>query len=93
MGRTHDQVTMTMDWLPTLLAAAGTSPDPAYRPDGLNLLPILTENSRRVELQSFLALQSQRSASGPHRRLQVPQDPRQHFPIQTSSGIPWSAPT
>ena len=31
-----------MDWLPTLLAAAGTSPDPALPPDGINLLPILT---------------------------------------------------
>jgi hypothetical protein len=28
--------------LPTLLAAAGTSPDPAFPPDGINLLPILT---------------------------------------------------
>ena len=31
-----------MDWLPTLLAAAGTAPDPAYPPDGINLLPVLT---------------------------------------------------
>ena len=38
-GRTSDQVTISMDWLPTLLAAAGTAPDPAYPPDGINLLP------------------------------------------------------
>jgi len=31
-----------MDWLPTLLAAAGTAPDPAYPPDGMNLVPHLT---------------------------------------------------
>jgi arylsulfatase A-like enzyme len=31
-----------MDWLPTLLAAAGTAPDPAYPPDGQDLLPVLT---------------------------------------------------
>ncbi len=40
-GQTTEQVAMTMDWLPTLLAAAGTKPDPAFLPDGLNLLPLL----------------------------------------------------
>jgi arylsulfatase A-like enzyme len=35
------QVTITMDWLPTLLAAAGTSPAAAYASDGDDLLPIL----------------------------------------------------
>jgi len=40
-GKTSDQVSITMDWVPTLLAAAGVSPDPAYPPDGINLLPIL----------------------------------------------------
>jgi arylsulfatase A-like enzyme len=28
-----------MDWLPTLLAAAGAAPDARYPPDGINLLP------------------------------------------------------
>src|SRR5437868_6257381 len=42
-GRTSDQVAISMDWLPTLLAAAGTAPDPAYPPDGMNLLPWLTQ--------------------------------------------------
>ena len=40
-GRTSEQVAITMDWMPTLLAAAGVAPDPAYPPDGMNLLPIL----------------------------------------------------
>ena len=30
-----------MDWLPTLLAAAGAAPDPRHPPDGMDLLPIL----------------------------------------------------
>ncbi len=47
-GRTSDQVAITMDWLPTLLAAAGTVPDPAYPTDGMNLLPSLTVNSPPV---------------------------------------------
>lgn len=36
------QLSMSMDWLPTLLAAAGAEADPAYPVDGLNLLPQLT---------------------------------------------------
>jgi arylsulfatase A-like enzyme len=42
------QLAMTMDWLPTLLAAAGAEPDPAYPSDGMNLLPALTQNSPPV---------------------------------------------
>jgi arylsulfatase A-like enzyme len=41
-GRASEQVTITMDWFPTLLAAAGAAPDPDYPPDGVNLLPWLT---------------------------------------------------
>jgi arylsulfatase A-like enzyme len=41
-GRTSDQVSISMDWMPTLLAAAGGVPDPAYPMDGINLLPTLT---------------------------------------------------
>jgi len=44
-GRTSDQVAITMDWLPTLLAAAGTSPDPSYPTDGMDLLPFLAEGT------------------------------------------------
>ena len=51
-GSVTQQVAMGMDWLPTLLAAAGTGPDPGYPSDGMNLLPTLTQNaapvSRRV---------------------------------------------
>jgi arylsulfatase A-like enzyme len=41
-GRTSDQVTITMDWFPTLLDAVGTAPDARYLPDGMNLLAVLT---------------------------------------------------
>jgi len=40
-GQVSEQVAITMDWLPTLLSAAGGTPDPAYPSDGENLLPIL----------------------------------------------------
>src|SRR5262252_5486924 len=41
-GSVSDQVMITMDWMPTLLAAAGTQPDPAYPSDGENLASALT---------------------------------------------------
>jgi arylsulfatase A-like enzyme len=47
-GKTSDQVSITMDWMPTLLAAAGGSSDPALPPDGINLLPHLTGTTAPV---------------------------------------------
>ena len=44
-GTTSTQVAITMDFLPTLLAAAGARPDPRYPPDGIDLLPILTDDA------------------------------------------------
>ena len=41
-GQTSNQVAITMDWVPTLLAAAGASPEPAHPTDGIDLLPSLT---------------------------------------------------
>jgi arylsulfatase A-like enzyme len=40
-NKTSEQVAISMDWLPTLLAAAGAEPDPAYPLDGVNLLRVL----------------------------------------------------
>ena len=40
-GMTSDAQVMTMDWLPTFLAAAGAAPDPAYPGDGIDILPAL----------------------------------------------------
>jgi arylsulfatase A-like enzyme len=39
-GTVSDQVMITMDWMPTLLAAAGIAPDPEHPSDGMNLLPL-----------------------------------------------------
>jgi arylsulfatase A-like enzyme len=52
-GRTHDQVMITMDWVPTLLAAAGASPDAKHPMDGMNLLPALTQNAAPVPRKLF----------------------------------------
>ena len=40
-NKTNEQVAISMDWLPTLLSAAGAEPDPAFPSDGINLLPML----------------------------------------------------
>jgi arylsulfatase A-like enzyme len=37
----QQQVSITLDWLPTLLAAAGAAPHADYPSDGENLLPVL----------------------------------------------------
>ncbi len=52
-GRTIDQVAISMDWMPTLLAAAGVSPDQAFPPDGINLLPLLAPNAAPVVRKLF----------------------------------------
>ncbi len=52
-GVTTEQVGISMDWLPTMLAAAGTAPDPAYPSDGIDLLPILTGSAPMQERALF----------------------------------------
>jgi arylsulfatase A-like enzyme len=52
-GSVSEQVAISMDWLPTLLAAAGTAPNPNFPPDGINLLPILTQRAPIVPRTLF----------------------------------------
>ena len=52
-GSVTQQVSISMDWLPTLLAAAGGAPDPAYPTDGMNLLPVLTQNAAPIPRKLF----------------------------------------
>jgi hypothetical protein len=44
---------ISMDWLPTLLAAAGAPSDPAYPPDGINLLPFLIAGAVPIPRKLF----------------------------------------
>ncbi|WP_082616878.1 sulfatase [Massilia sp. Root418] len=52
-GQVSKQVAISMDWLPTLLAAAGTQPDAAYPSDGQNLLPVLLGEQPPAERTLF----------------------------------------
>ena len=57
-GLVSQQVTANMDWLPTLLAAAGAAQDPAYPLDGMNLLPQLSAAASPVERRLFWRFKS-----------------------------------
>jgi arylsulfatase A-like enzyme len=52
-GRVSQQVAVSMDWMPTLLAAAGTAPDPSFPPDGMNLFPIMKGQAPVVPRKLF----------------------------------------
>jgi arylsulfatase A-like enzyme len=52
-GVASEQVTIGMDWVPTLLAAAGASPDPAHPSDGLDLTPWLTRTAAATPRKLF----------------------------------------
>ena len=73
-GTTTNQVGISMDWLPTLLAAAGSLPDPASPPDGINLLPVLATNAEPIERKLFWRYKAnaQRAArSGDYKFLKI----------------------
>ncbi len=52
-GSTTEQVAVSMDWMPTFLAAAGAMADPAFPLDGINLLPQLTEGAAPVSRRLY----------------------------------------
>lgn len=52
-AQVSEQVIATMDWLPTLLAAAGLEPHPDYPSDGENLLPLLSGAAPARERRLF----------------------------------------
>ncbi len=52
-GTVSDQVMITMDWLPTLLEAAGAAQDSAYPSDGMSLIPALSQASPPVSRKLF----------------------------------------
>ncbi|MFG6447887.1 sulfatase [Roseateles sp. BYS180W] len=73
-GGVSEQVSISMDWLPTLLAAAGGAPDPAYPSDGRNLLPQVLGQQGVVERTLFWRYKAnaQRAArQGPWKYLKI----------------------
>jgi arylsulfatase A-like enzyme len=79
-----EQVTIGMDWCPTLLAAAGTAPDPALPSDGINLLPWLTQAAPPVPRKLFCQLEILRARRRLH--LDGAGCNRAHLPTRCSQG-------
>lgn len=52
-GATSAQMTITMDWMPTFLEAAGVAPHPDYPLDGVSLLEVLRDPGHRIERDLF----------------------------------------
>jgi len=52
-GVVSEQVKIGKDWFPTLLAAAGSTPDPAFPSDGIDLPPVLTEAAAPISRKLF----------------------------------------
>ena len=52
-GTTTEQVAISMDWLPTFLEIAGGRPDAAYPPDGISLVPSLTQTGPPIPRKLF----------------------------------------
>jgi len=94
-GIVSDQVMATMDWLPTLLHAAGTAPAADYPPDGTDLMPILTGAAAGAERTLFWRYKANEQAAmrdGPYKYLKlrnntflfdVVQDPRERANLKT----------
>ena len=72
-GSVSQQVMISMDWLPTLLAAAGTSPDPRFPPDGIDLAPALVGGRaiRRTLCWRYLNLAQEACRSGDWKYLKI----------------------
>jgi arylsulfatase A-like enzyme len=52
-GVVSEQVKIGMDWFPILLAAAGSTPDPAFPSDGIDLPAVLTEAAAPISRNLF----------------------------------------
>jgi arylsulfatase A-like enzyme len=74
LPQVSEQVTISMDWLPTLLAAADLKPHPGYAPDGENILPVLQGHAPVRERSLFwrYKAQAQRAVrEGPYKYLKI----------------------
>ncbi len=73
-GARSEQVIISMDWLPTLLAAAGGAPDPAYPPDGMDIGPWIAgraEPRPRTLCWRYLNLDQEACRSGDYKYLKI----------------------
>jgi arylsulfatase A-like enzyme len=73
-GARHQQTMMSMDWLPTLLAAAGAAPDPAFPPDGVDLTEVIVNGAKptpRTLCWRYLNMNQQACRDGDFKYLKI----------------------
>ncbi len=74
-GRTTDQTVITMDWSATMLALGGTSADPQYPLDGIDLLPLCQGRPVRFDRTLYWRTRKQDAArEGPWKYLRIDRD-------------------
>lgn len=59
------EVTLSMDWYPTMLELAGVTPPAAVNPDGRSLVPLLRDASTKLERDVFWHFPSYIGGGGP----------------------------
>lgn len=59
-GGVTSQLSLSMDWAATFLAAAGVAPHPDYPLDGMSLLPVLADPGRVAERELFWRMKHRR---------------------------------
>ena len=72
-GSMSDTPALSMDFLPTFLAAAGGAPDPDYPTDGMDIRPVLAGNSlpERTLFWRFFAKDQKAARRGRHKYLSI----------------------
>jgi arylsulfatase A-like enzyme len=86
-GRTSEAVAISLDIMPTLLAAAGLSPPRGRRLDGVNLLPHLAFNRPVEERTLFWAHGKQRAVrKGRWKLVKLPESAAKLFDLTSDSG-------
>lgn len=73
-GASTDTPTLTMDWMPTMLAAAGVAPHPDYPPDGVDLAPLFTDPGWAPQRRLYWRMKHRQQAAcvdGPWKYLRV----------------------
>jgi arylsulfatase A-like enzyme len=85
-GVVSEQVTIGMDWVPTLLAAAGAARDPAYPLDGIDFDAGAGERSSAGAAPTVLALQAPRPAGCARGELEILEDPGQYLSVRRGPG-------
>ena len=72
-----------MDWMPTLLAAAGVPPDQAFASDGIDLLPVLTRRTPPVPRKLFWRYKANAQRAARDGDYKYPENSRQHLSVQS----------